>query len=242
MQFRAKSIKFSRHDLTPRYQPGMLWYNRAMTTTLDYAGPDAIRPMRGLLRAAVILAGLPLVAGVAILLTYLATEWEPLVAMGMLTLWGGPVALLVSAGLLIAYGLHSWKNRCVKWRELVRQIGLTVLLMAANFPAALGCIWAGTYYTITAIVPVVVQNQGTAVAQVTLDGPGGNWKFALGPGQSWKTQLKVHIGTGTLTYKTVIGTVVQEGEARSWTDPDAMRSGGVSIITITVKDAGTSVQ
>ncbi len=206
-----------------------------MVLQLDYAGVVMARPLRGLMWAAVMLAGLPLVVGVTTLLLYLATDWDWLVGMGLLTLMGGPVLVLVSVGLLIAYAVHAWRKKCVARKVIAWQTAGIVVLMLANLPAAAICASVGGDRVTATRIAVTVQNQATGTAQVKLAGPGGARQFALQPGQNVTIPLRVN--GKKLTYRTVVGGRTVEGEVQSW--PSAGPTGGV---TITVTDGATIVK
>ncbi len=208
-----------------------------MTMQLDYAGAVMARPMRGLMWSAIVLAGLPLVVGLVTLLLYMATDWEWLVGMGMLTLVGGPIMVLVSLGLMIGYAAHAWRSKCVTRKLLVRQSLGVLGLILLNFPAAAVCVQLGGNRATAPRVQVTVRNQMQETVQVKLIGPLSTHRLSIPGGQTRIATVRAR--QGNLTYRVLIGQQVNEGEARSWPDDDAPFG---DTVTMTISSGSVTVK
>jgi hypothetical protein len=111
------------------------------TRTLSYATPSAISPAESPLeahyRAAVLCGALPLLAGTAALLAFVATRLEAFALLGGLVVVVGVLLFLVGGCDLVAYALGE-RRRLGGLRGAVRRrVLLAGVLLLSNFPIAL---------------------------------------------------------------------------------------------------------
>lgn len=163
------------------------------------------------LRIAIACGALPLVVGVVSLIVFLQSEetsgeMEGWAEVGVSILMGG-VALfslgLVTLGVYLVKGSRDG----VPKRDLAQNAILTLILLLANFPAALACIWiAGDSFS--RVQMLVVNKSEAAMEDLNITWPGGEHIIEeLGPQDG--AELFFHVSSdGTVDF-----TARQAGES-----------------------------
>jgi len=148
------------------------------------------------LRIAIACGALPLLTGVITLLVFLQSDVsssEMLVwaQVGMFILMGGLFLFFVGLVTLWAYLMKGGRSGVPK-RDLAQNVLLTIILLLANFPAALACIWiAGDTFNRAHLS--LVNESSVAVEDLNITWPGGSQRIEeLGPGG--RAELSFHIG------------------------------------------------
>ena len=127
-----------------------------MSVTLNYTSPasDAkvLARQRFFWRAAIVCGLVPLLAGTAVFLLWLLTDWMPLMLAGYVTILGGTAIVLAGLVFLGMYAIQA-----PRLLPPAPRFGLSTLAVAAlllvNFPLAAlytwGAIYKFTLYTVT---------------------------------------------------------------------------------------------
>ena len=149
------------------------------------------------LRVAVACGVLPLTVGVGTLFAFLQSEVSPSEMEG----WVGAGVSILTAGLCLffvgalALGVYLVKGRSsgVSGRDLAQNAILTLILLLANFPAALACIWvAGEAFSRVHLS--LVNESNSTVEELHITWPGGEQHIGdLGTQDS--AELSFHVSS-----------------------------------------------
>ncbi len=161
------------------------------------------------LRAAVILAILPMVLGVAIVALYWATYWQPLVSAGLILLPVGFGMVLTGVSFLIIWGVITRRAAKIFNRPFdARTFRRTLLLFMANFVIAATCVVAG-WMLVTQTMVEIVNDSGVPIDLCTIQLPNGTvWSQPIPAGGRFhKTTRERFEGATTMR--------LQQGAAKS---------------------------
>lgn len=124
-------------------------------------------PPRWVYWLALVFCVCPAVAGVGITVLYLLTWWGALQVLGLVCMLAGLVSVGVAAVLLGVYGVGQWRYGTMSKNRLGREIVLAGLLLVANFPLAVVCVFVGMDESSKVLVTFVNETSGPVTA-VTL--------------------------------------------------------------------------
>jgi len=137
------------------------------------------------LKIAIACGALPMLSGVMALIIFLSSEVtasnpDDWVDKGVTILMGGLVFFFVG---VVALGIYLVKGRreAALGRDLAQNVILTLILLLANFPVALACIWiAGDSFSLVRLH--LVNESTTVVEDLNITWPGGEQHIGdLGP-------------------------------------------------------------
>ena len=163
------------------------------------------------LRIAIACGALPLFTGLITLFVFLQSDVSPgemqgWAQVGMFILMGGLGLFFVGIVTLGVYLVKGGRSGTPK-RYLAQNVLLTIILLMANFPAALACIWvAGD--TFSRVQLSLVNESDVIVEDLNITWPGGSQMIKeLGP--QARAELSFHVaGDGAVGF-----TARQAGEA-----------------------------
>jgi len=161
------------------------------------------RSSKAWLKIAVACGALPMMGGVAALIVFLRSEATPY----SLEVWGKIGAAVLIGGLalfcvgLVTLSTYLLKGRRqgVPGRDLAQNTMMTLILLLANFPAALACIWiAGD--SISSIKIHFVNEATSVVEDLHITWPGGEQRIGdLAPDDTARISFLVS-GDGTVDF------------------------------------------
>jgi len=166
------------------------------------------------LRVAITCGALPLVVGVVTLIIFLqsevsSSEMDGWVEAGVSILMGG--VALISVG-LVTLGVYLVKGSRggVPKRDLAQNAILTLILLLANFPAALACIWvAGD--SLSRVGLSLVNESDAIVEDLNITWPGGD-QYIGDLGSQDSAELSFHVSSdGTVGFTARQGGAPCEG-------------------------------
>ena len=169
--------------------------------TIEYASPrTAPPPPRWLLKAAVACGAIPLVIGVGATLLYALTRWD-LLTDAVILLLIGPILFVIGTGCLSVFGFYNRRLPESERREHDgRRVGWTLALLAANWPAAVGCLILTVVVNGGAsrgLVLTVTNRRAVPVGPVDITAGLRSYHFdAVAPGAQVETSRLINIENG----------------------------------------------
>jgi hypothetical protein len=178
----------------------------------DYAMPETRGTISTrLYRVSVICGAIPLIVGGTVFLLFWLTRSSLFATLGFFTVLGGVLLFGVGAISLAVFSFQVWRAGRDSFRRWRGWIGLALVLLCSNFPAAVACIEVGT--DLMSTIYITVQNSGTTtIDSFEITWPGGVQEVGpIAPGASASTSFVDRI-EGDVNFREVRGMAVNRGE------------------------------